>query len=384
MGEAGTLGPSGRITCLLVDDLEENLLVLGALLQPLQVDILTARSGPEALDVLLAHDVALVLLDVHMPVMDGFELAELMRGAERTRHIPLIFVTAGGREAHRTFKGYDLGAVDFLYKPIESHILLSKARVFVELHRQKQLVAQELRQRTETLRLNEMFAAVLGHDLRSPLDVVLTASRLLERVADDGDAVRRTARQIRASGQRMSRMIEDLLDLARGRLAGGIPVQPEPMDLAAVVQRVVHECRSAHPKAQIELDIAGDPSCIGDPERLAQVVSNLVGNALQHGKPGEPVYVQMDGGAPDAVVLAVRNAGEIAPEALPHLFEAFAGPTRGRSGGLGLGLYITQQIMQAHGGAVSVLSEHGTTVMQVTLPRAGRGPAGGPSVGRTV
>src|SRR5689334_23040262 len=133
MGDAGLLlpdpapGPDDRITCLLVDDLEENLLVLSALLQPLRAEILTARSGAEALEVLLRYDVALVLLDVHMPEMDGFELAELMRGAERTRHIPLIFVTAGGREAQRTFKGYDLGAVDFLYKPIEAHILLSKA-----------------------------------------------------------------------------------------------------------------------------------------------------------------------------------------------------------------------------------------------------------------
>ena len=93
----------GRIACLLVDDLDENLLVLSALLEPLEVEILTARSGAEALDVLLSHDVALVLLDVHMPEMDGFELAEIMRGAERTRHIPLIFVTAAGREALRLF-----------------------------------------------------------------------------------------------------------------------------------------------------------------------------------------------------------------------------------------------------------------------------------------
>src|SRR5690349_21741624 len=97
--------PPARTTCLLVDDLDENLLVLSALLEPLDVDILTARSGLEALDLLLVHDVALVLLDVHMPEMDGFELAELMRGAERTRHIPLIFVTAGSRESQRTFKG---------------------------------------------------------------------------------------------------------------------------------------------------------------------------------------------------------------------------------------------------------------------------------------
>jgi len=376
MGDAGllqpdpALGPGDRIICLLVDDLEENLLVLSALLQPLHAEILTARSGAEALEVLLQHDVALVLLDVHMPEMDGFELAELMRGAERTRHIPLIFVTAGGREAQRTFKGYDLGAVDFLHKPIEAHILLSKARVFFELHRQKRQLARQLHERTETLRLNEMFAAVLGHDLRSPLDVVLTASRLLEQVADDGDTVRRTARQIRSSGQRMSRMIEDMLDLARARLAGGIPVQPEAIDLETVVRRVVHECEAAQPRARIDVTVAGDPALTADPDRLAQVVSNLLGNALQHGTPGEPIRVRLDGCAPETVLLAVENAGEIAPDALPHLFEAFKGGTaRSRTNGLGLGLYITQQIAQAHGATVSVTSERGTTVMLVRLPR---------------
>jgi signal transduction histidine kinase len=361
----------GPIACLLVDDLDENLLVLSALLEPLQVEILTARSGAEALDVLLSHDVALVLLDVHMPEMDGFELAELMRGAERTRHIPLIFVTAAGREAHRLFKGYDLGAVDFLYKPIDAHVLLSKARVFFELHRQKQLLARQLRERTETLRLNETFAAMLGHDLRSPLDFILTASHLLERIADDPEAVRRTAQQMRTSGMRMGRMIADMLDLARGRLGGGIPIQLQPLDLAALVRRVVVECQTVQPQTPILVDTAGALTCDGDPERLAQVVSNLVGNALQHGVAGQPVSLRLDGTAPASVVITVENAGEVSPEALPRLFEAFArGPGRSRDAGLGLGLYITQQIAQAHGGAVTVRSERGTTAIQVTLPRS--------------
>ena len=168
--------PGTRVTCLLVDDLEENLLALSALLRNDDVEIVTARSGVEALELLLRHDVALAIVDVQMPDMDGFELAELMRGSERTRHVPLIFVTAGSRDQHRMFKGYDTGAVDFLYKPIEPQILQNKAGVFFQLARQKQQLQQELRERTETLRLNEMFAAVLGHDLRAPLDVMLTAS----------------------------------------------------------------------------------------------------------------------------------------------------------------------------------------------------------------
>ena len=110
-----------RVKCLLVDDLSENLLALSTLLRRDDVELLEARSGVEALDLLLANDVALAVLDVQMPGMDGFELAELMRGSERTRDVPIIFVTAGSRDQHRMFQGYDSGAVDFLYKPIERH-----------------------------------------------------------------------------------------------------------------------------------------------------------------------------------------------------------------------------------------------------------------------
>src|SRR6185295_14418281 len=103
-----------------------------------------------------------------MPEMDGFELAELIRGSERTRDVPLIFVTAGGRDPYRLFKGYESGAVDFLYKPIDPFILRNKAEVFFDLHRQKQMLREEIRERTEALRFNEMFMAVLSHDLRNP------------------------------------------------------------------------------------------------------------------------------------------------------------------------------------------------------------------------
>ena len=111
------------VKCLLVDDRDENLLALDALIAADDVQTLIARSGPEALELLLQHDVALALVDVQMPEMDGFELAEIMRGSERTRHVPLIFVTAGEHDRRRVFRGYESGAVDFLHKPIEPHVL---------------------------------------------------------------------------------------------------------------------------------------------------------------------------------------------------------------------------------------------------------------------
>lgn len=359
------------LKCLLVDDLEENLLALSALLRSDDVELLKARSGAEALELLLIHDVALAFLDVQMPDMDGFELAELMRGSERSRHVPLIFITAGTRDQRRMFKGYETGAVDFLYKPIEPHILISKAEVFFELYRQKQRLAQQLRERTETLRLNEMFVAVLGHDLRNPLNAIITSANLLQRISND-DTVQATAERMLMSGKRMSRMIEDLLDLARARLAGGIPLNREWVDLGALLQRVVQEHHAAFPRCRIELHHHGNLMGEWDADRLAQVASNLIGNSLQHGEDGGTVQVRLDGTHADMVVLSVANGGSIPAEVLPHVFDPFHIGHRqpGRTEGLGLGLYIVQQIVQAHQGSVEVQSgDAQRTLFRVKVPR---------------
>ena len=151
-----------RIKCLLVDDVPENLVALEALLASDRVEVLKAQSGPQALELLLNHpDVALALLDVQMPDMNGFELAELIRGSERTRHIPLIFITAGSREQTWQFRGYESGAVDFLYKPVDPSMLRSKANVFFELHERRRALAQQLEARTEALR--EFNLALVQH-----------------------------------------------------------------------------------------------------------------------------------------------------------------------------------------------------------------------------
>jgi two-component system sensor histidine kinase/response regulator len=359
------------VKCLLVDDLPDNLLAMSELLRQDDLEILQARSGREALEILLVHDVALALLDVHMPEMDGFELAELMRGSARTRQVPIIFVTAGQRDLHRLFKGYETGAVDFLHKPVEPEILRNKAAVFFQLDRQRRQLDRQLRERTETLRLNELFTALLAHDLRNPLNAVVTSAHLVQRVAAEQIAKDAAARII-SSGHRMGRLIEDMLDLARARIGGGISLKREAGEFDALIDALVREHQAASPDRRIEVIRSGTFAGLWDPERIGQVASNLIGNALKHGDAHGTVLVRMDGTRNEAVVFDVVNDGVIPPDRLSGLFDPFKdGQQRvGRNEGLGLGLYIVQQIVSAHGGAIDVLIEdERRTVFRVRLPR---------------
>jgi signal transduction histidine kinase len=356
---------SDRVKFLLVDDTDENLLVLEALLQRPDLEILKARSGRDALELLLHHDVALAFLDVQMTGMNGFELAESMRGADRTKHVPIIFVTAGLHDPNRVFKGYETGAVDFLHKPIEPHVLKGKADVFFDLYRQRRALA-------DALRLNEMFVGILGHDLRNPLNAMHIGLELLDAKLK-GEDDRRPLRAMGSAVQRMTGMIEQLRDLTRARLGGGLGVvrARKPVDVANLVQRSVEELRWAHGEADLRLVARGDATTAGDPDRLLQLFSNLVANAVTHGERGKPIEVMVEG-APTEIAVSVKNAGVISPPLLPTLFDPFRArdkPAR-RASGLGLGLYISQQIALGHSGTISVASTGATgTVFTVTLPR---------------
>jgi two-component system sensor histidine kinase/response regulator len=351
-----------QVKFLIVDDREENLVALEALLRRDGLEVLRASSGYEALELLLVHDVALALLDVQMPEMDGFALAELMRGTERTRHVPIIFVTASPEEQHRMFRGYDAGAVDFLFKPVEPRVLRHKAEVFFRLHQQK----QEL---TEILRLNETFVAAMTHDLRNPLSAIVMGAELLMNAPDE--STRKVAARMRSSSRRMTGMIDDLFDLARARLGGGILVERGLVDFIAVVQKVLAEFETGDPRNQVQFQ--GVPSSTGewDAGRVAQIVSNLVGNALRHGSKDAPVSVRVDDDE-TSTTLTVHNGGFIPPAIRAGLFDPFrcGQESRKPAAGLGLGLYIVQQIVVAHGGQVTTTStETEGTSFVVTLPR---------------
>jgi two-component system, sensor histidine kinase and response regulator len=366
-----------EVNVLAVDDVAENLIALRALLRRPGIRLIEARSGREALEALLVHDIALALLDVNMPEMDGFELAELMRGSGRTQSVPIIFLTAALPDGARMFQGYEAGAVDFLFKPFHPYLLVGKVEVFAQLHRQKRKLASQLEQIRQAQNMSDLFLGVLGHDLRNPLGNVVTTAYLLEKTPDDPVVVQKRARLIQSASFRMQRLIQHVLDFALSRVKGGIPVTRAETDLAELARQLIAELDPAA-SSRLELEVTGDSRSLLDPDRMTQVLSNLVGNALEHGSEGARVGLVIDGSDSAKLVLRVQNAGVIPAATLPELFSPFKSRDRGTQG-VGLGLYIVDQIVKAHGGTIGVDSaEARGTRFEIVLPRApdGAGPVG--------
>ena len=366
-----------RAKILLVDDLQENLVALGALLRGDDRELFTARSGDDALALMLEHDFALALVDVQMPSMNGFELAELMRGTERTRRIPIVFVSAAGRELNYAFRGYESGAVDFLQKPLDPHVVRSKVSVFIDLFRQRQALQATQVELERAVRMRDDFMSLVSHELRNPLNTLFLQVQLRQRMLDadtppDLQALRamagRDERQIRS----MIRLLDDLIDVSRIR-TGRLAIAPQPMDLGTLVRRVV-EAIGEQAKAQgvpLTLQAPESVPITADEHRIEQVVTNLLTNALRYGG-AKPVHVFLREESGHACI-EVRDEGPGVPLAdQSRIFEQFErGDSPAEVQGLGLGLYVCRQIVEAHGGRISLESRPGEgAAFFVRLPRA--------------
>ncbi|WP_426109993.1 hybrid sensor histidine kinase/response regulator [Massilia sp. PWRC2] len=383
---------------LIVDDLADNLQALDALIRDEQRTIFHAASGEQALQLLLEHEFALAILDVQMPGMDGFELAELMRGTERTRHIPIVFTSAAGRELNYAFKGYESGAVDFLYKPLDSDAVRSKVNVFVALDQQRherlrQIAAIEQSRREQqalleelsatqaelqrSLRMRDDFMSLVAHELRTPLNTLFLESQMRMLQLQRGNIaalgpdrlpamIARDQRQI----QSMIRLIDDMLDVSRIR-SGRLSIRPTHFELMALLKRVVSDLSLQAGGYGTTITLAPHAAIEGrwDEFRIEQVIINLLTNALRYGN-GQPVEVLVEGEG-DQVRIDVIDGGQGIVEAdQRRIFEPFE---RGDSGkevkGLGLGLAISRQLAEAHGGALTVASDGiKGSVFSVVLP----------------
>jgi signal transduction histidine kinase len=357
----------GPVYFLLIDDLEENLLSLEGLLRRDGLVLLKARSGTAALELLLQYDVALAILDVQMPEMDGYELAELMRGLERTRRVPIIFVTAGAADRQRRFRGYETGAVDFLNKPIEPDILRSKASVFFELYQQRhQIAAQrdELKAYAEALteadRRKDEFLATLAHELRNPLSPIRNGLDIL-RASPTSPKAEEIRDMMDRQLSHLVRLVDDLLDVSRVS-QGKVELRKEQIALSELLKTAVeasnplisagrHELILDLPDAEVWLD--------ADLTRLSQVVSNLLNNAAKYTPEGGRIVLSARREHDEVLISVSDNGIGIPSEMLPRVFDLFTqvrdNLDRSR-GGLGIGLALVKQLVEMHGGAIAAES----------------------------
>lgn len=376
-----------RHEVLVVDDTAGDRLAIEAVLEPLGAQVVTAESGEAALRLLLEHEFSLLILDVYMPTMGGFELARIIRGSERFRRIPIIFVTASERDDRRVLAAYDLGAVDFLYKPVSAPVLRAKAGVFIDLARRADLIREherrehermlemerkawheeslrrEMEQLTEMNRRKDRFLAVLGHELRNPLTPLVASLALLRhKIADAPDLdpmFGRTREIMERHVQHLTRLAEDLVDVARIN-SGKVELRKALVSIQEMVAQAVSSSRpliDAREQA-LEVQLPADPLLIdGDRVRLVQVVTNLLNNAAKYSPPKARINVRCER-VKDEVLLSVEDTGKgIPPTLLPHVFDAFVQGNEHQPNGLGLGLAIVERLTRLHGGSVSVHSE---------------------------
>ena len=389
-----------RANILLVDDQPAKLLSYEAVLKELGENLISASSAESALEQLLKNDVAVVLIDVCMPRLDGFELAAMIREHPRFQKLPIIFVSAINLSELDKLKGYESGAVDYVPVPVAPEILRAKVSVFAELHRKTRQLEQlnrELEQRVaertaaleastvrlqesetrlqETDRRKDEFLAMLGHELRNPLAPIQAAAKLLRMdhlaTTHHARALDLVDRQV----EHLVRLIDDLLDVSR-ITRGAITLRRERVNLADIVGRAIetnrplidakrHELRVEVPSHSVHVD--------GDITRLTQVVGNLVHNAAKYTDDGGEIRVSVER-RPDDAVIHVKDTGiGIPSDMLSRVFDLFTQverPLNRKQGGLGVGLAMVQRLVEMHGGKVTAQSDgigRGTEIV-VQLP----------------
>jgi signal transduction histidine kinase len=390
---------------LIVDDLPENLQALNAIIRGEGREIHQAGSGEEALALLLQHDFAMAILDVQMPGMDGFELAELMRGTDKTRHIPIVFVTAAGKELNYSFKSYEAGAVDVLYKPLDARAVNGKVQVFVALYEQREAMRRQVealelaRQQQEAtlaelnaaqaqlqraLAMRDEFMSMVSHEMRTPLNTLYLETQLRKMQLERGNMAAFGAEQLQRMVARddrqiqsIIRLIDDMLDVSRIR-SGKLSLRPGWVELSGLLRRLVQDLtpQASIAGSSITLDAPTPVSGWWDEFRIEQIVVNLLTNALRYGA-AQPVTVTLHV-EQDQVRVDVRDQGAgVAPEHQQTIFEPYErGAGTSAPAGLGLGLYISRQLAEVHEGSLTLRSSLGEgSVFTLTLPRRDAPPA---------
>jgi signal transduction histidine kinase len=314
-----------------------------------------------------AESPQLLILDWHMPEMSGLEICRFVRQTRDPGELPILILTATG-SAESLVIALEAGANDFVMKPFSATELQARVAALLRNRMLHAKLAETQRQLEIEAEFRERFIGMLAHDLRQPLNTFVLANQSIHSASANG--LSKIVEMQRRTADRMTRMVNELLDFARSRPETGMPVHPKTVDIVSSLSELIAELRVGHPTQRFEFVAEGD--CVGkwDPDRVAQMCGNLIGNALEHGTTGQPISVTIRCAAGNAV-LSVSNHGKQIPEhmlsTLFHPYRRGAGASRS-SGGVGLGLHIVSEIARAHGGGVDVVSNADVTTFIVTLP----------------
>lgn len=369
---AAATGSSSLANILVVDDQPGKLLSYRAILEGVPANLITAGSGREALDLLLKTEVAVLLMDVCMPELDGFELASLIRDHPRFRQTAIIFVSGVHLTDLDRLKGYECGAVDYLPVPIVPEILRAKVNVFVELHRKTRALErlnleleQRVRHRTAAIeeagRHKDEFLAILAHELRNPLAAIRAAAHVIGFPGATPEASAQSAKVIERQIEHLVRLIDDLVDVSR-ITRGVVELRRAPVEIRDVVARAVETSRPLIEMRGHALSVTIAPGPLpvdGDITRLTQALTNVVCNAAKFTDPGGRVTVTAERDGSEVVMRVIDTGVGIAPDVLPTVFNLFARGGREydrTSTGLGIGLALVRQLVELHGGTASVES----------------------------
>jgi signal transduction histidine kinase len=367
------------VNILMVDDRPDKLLSYEIILRELGENLLMAGSAREALEHLLHTDIALILLDVNMPELDGFELATLIRQHPRYQQIAIIFISAIHHTYLEQLKGYEHGAVDYITVPIIPELLRAKVRVFVELHRKTIALRHEMAerqrlereaQRTQHFALLGRLAAGVSHEIRNPLSAIFLHVDVLEeelRQPSPASAadLAQTLTEIKTQLARLDDLLQDYLSLARVATS-----ERTPQDLGVAIQAWAQEWQPLATSQRVSLQLEGMERLGTVPfhaSTLRRALLNLVQNALDAMPQGGTLTLRGAGTAAQVQLQVCDTGSGIPAEQLPHIFEPLYTT---KPEGTGLGLYLMQEIMAAHGGRVTVESVVGQgTTFTLALPR---------------
>jgi signal transduction histidine kinase len=351
-----------KANILVVDDQPESLLAVEAVLSELGENIVAARSGQEALLQMLKNDFAVVLLDVQMPGVNGFEVAALMREREKTRHTPIIFMTAAFTGDASVFKGYEVGAVDYIFKPVVPEILRAKVSVFVELERREEMIRQqrellwEAERREHERRMEEAlsFTHAVSHELRAPLRHIQSFSEILieayaGRLGDDG---RSLLNRISGAANELLHLIDALLKFSEATRAH---LRARDVDMSRLVAGIAVELKREEPSRNVEFDVQKGLAATGDPEFLRVAMENLLRNAWKFTAKKTVAHIAFGSSdGPGGAVYFVRDDGAgFSMEDAGKLFKPFSRlHARQDFEGTGVGLATVGRIIERHGGRI--------------------------------